>query len=129
MINILVVTHGEMAEGIVHSAKMFTSEAKNVEFLCLMEDMGQDELFDLMYEKMKGLSIDEQFLIFCDIMGGTPFKISSKFSFNNDNVAVFYGVNLPILVHAILSRGGRSLSSLTSELVEVSHDSLGLGAI
>ena len=129
MINILVVTHGKMAEGLVHSAKMFTREAENVEFLCLMEDMGQDELSDLMNGKMKGVSNDEQFLIFCDIIGGTPFKISSEFSFNNDNVAVFYGVNLPILVHAILSRGGQSLSSLTSELVEVSQDSLGLGAI
>lgn len=129
MINILVVTHGKMAEGIVHSAKMFTREAENVEFLCLMEDMGQDELSDLMNGKMKGVSNDEQFLIFCDIMGGTPFKISSEFSFNNDNVAVFYGVNLPILVHAILSRDGQSLSSLTSELVAVSNDSLGLGAI
>ncbi|MGE7944526.1 PTS sugar transporter subunit IIA [Lysinibacillus xylanilyticus] len=129
MINILVVTHGKMAEGIVHSAKMFTKEAKNVEFLCLMEDMGQDELSDLMNGKMKGVSNDEQFLIFCDIMGGTPFKISSEFSFNNHNVAVFYGVNLPILVHAILSKDGQSLSSLTSELVAVSNDSLGLGAI
>lgn len=129
MINILVVTHGKMAEGIVYSAKMFTREAENVEFLCLMEDMGQDELSDLMNGKMKGVSNDEQFLIFCDIMGGTPFKISSEFSFNNDNVAVFYGVNLPILVHAILSRDGQSLSSLTSELVAVSNDSLGLGAI
>ncbi|MGE7915779.1 PTS sugar transporter subunit IIA [Lysinibacillus xylanilyticus] len=129
MINILVVTHGKMAEGIVHSAKMFTREAENVAFLCLMEDMGQDELSDLINGKMKGVSNDEQFLIFCDIMGGTPFKISSEFSFNNDNVAVFYGVNLPILVHAILSRDGQSLSSLTSELVAVSNDSLGLGAI
>ncbi|KOS63675.1 PTS sugar transporter subunit IIA [Lysinibacillus agricola] len=129
MINILVVTHGKMAEGIIHSAKMFTSEADNVEFLCLMEDMGQDELSDLMNEKMKGLSNEEQFLIFCDIIGGTPFKISSKFSFNNDNVSVFYGVNLPILVHAILTRDGKCLSSLTSELVEVSHDSLGLSDI
>ena len=129
MINILVVTHGKMAEGIVHSAKMFTWEAEKVEFLSLMEDMGQDELSDLMNEKMERVSNDEQFLILCDIMGGTPFKISSKFSFNNENVAVFYGVNLPILVHAILSRDGQSLSSLTSELVEVSHESLGLSAI
>lgn len=129
MINILVVTHGNMAEGIVHSAKMFTGEAENVEFLSLMEDMGQDELSDVMNEKLKGVSNNEQFLILCDIIGGTPFKISSKFSFNNDNVAVFYGVNLPVLVHAILSREGQSLCSLTSELVEVSRESLGLSTI
>ncbi|MFD1780139.1 PTS sugar transporter subunit IIA [Fredinandcohnia salidurans] len=129
MINILVVTHGKMAEGIVHSAKMFTGEAESVEFLSLTEDMGQDELSDLINEKLKGVSSNEQFLILCDIMGGTPFKVSSKFSFNNDNVAVFYGVNLPILVHAILSRDGQSLNSLTTELVELSKESLGLSVI
>ncbi|HEY4551825.1 MAG TPA: PTS sugar transporter subunit IIA [Bacillaceae bacterium] len=129
MINILVVTHGKMAEGIVHSAQMFTGEAENVEFLSLMEDMGQDELSDLMNEKLKRVSDSEQFLILCDIMGGTPFKISSQFSFNNDNVAVFYGVNLPILVQAILSRHGQSLGGLASELAEASHESLGLSAI
>jgi mannose/fructose/sorbose-specific phosphotransferase system IIA component len=129
MIHILVVTHGKMAEGIVHSAKMFTGEAENVEFLSLMEDMGQEELSDLMNKKLKRVSTDEQFLILCDIIGGTPFKVSSQFSFNNENVAVFYGVNLPVLVHAILSREGQSLNSLTSELGEVSRESLGVSAI
>ncbi|KGM46304.1 PTS sugar transporter subunit IIA [Neobacillus niacini] len=129
MIHILVVTHGLMAEGIVQTAKMFTGEQENVDYLSFKEDMGQEELIELLEEKMKGIAKEEQLLIFCDILGGTPFNVSSRYSFNNENIAVFYGVNLPILVTAILSREGQNLNDLTSLLVESSNESLGLSTL
>jgi mannose/fructose/sorbose-specific phosphotransferase system IIA component len=129
MIHLLVVTHGMMAEGIVQTSRMFTGEQENVEYICFKEDMGQEELTELIDEKMKRVPSGEQLLIFCDILGGTPFNISSKFSFNNENIAVFYGVNLPILVTAILSREGQNLQDLTSSLVAASHESLGLSTL
>ncbi|HEY2421055.1 MAG TPA: PTS sugar transporter subunit IIA [Neobacillus sp.] len=129
MINILVVTHGLLAEGLIHSAKMLIGDAEKLDFLSFAKDMGQEELTEALSEKMKGLSTGEQLLIFCDIVGGTPFNISSRFSFNNENIAVFYGVNLPVLVEAVLTREGKNLQELTSFLVESSKNSLGLSEL
>lgn len=129
MIRILVVTHGTMAEGIVQSAQMFTGEAENVEYLCFKEEMGQEELEELIGEKMEGVASGDQMLVFCDILGGTPFNLCSKFSFNNENVSVFYGVNLPTLVQAILSREGQSLAELAASLHEVSKESIGISTL
>ncbi|MBS4210149.1 PTS sugar transporter subunit IIA [Bacillus sp. FJAT-50079] len=129
MIHILVVTHGMMAEGIVQTAKMFTGEQENLNYISLEEGMGQEELTALINEEMKGIPEREQLLIFCDILGGTPFNVSSRLAFENENISIFYGVNLPILVSAILSRDGQSLLDLTSLLVESSNESLGLSTL
>ena len=129
MINILVVTHGMMAEGLLHSANMLIGEAEGVDFLSFAKDMGQEELTDALSEKMKGYSSDDQLLFFVDIVGGTPFNVCSRFSFNNENIAVFYGVNLPVLVEAILARDGQSLKGLTAALNESSKTSLGLSEL
>jgi mannose/fructose/sorbose-specific phosphotransferase system IIA component len=129
MIHILVVTHGMMAEGMVQTAKMFAGEQENLDYLSFKEDMGQEELTELLEGKMKGIPVGEQLLIFCDILGGTPFNISSRLAYKNENIAIFYGVNLPILVTAILSREGQSLYDLTSSLVQSSNESLGLSTL
>jgi mannose/fructose/sorbose-specific phosphotransferase system IIA component len=129
VINILVVTHGMLAEGLIHSAKMLIGDAEKVDYLSFEKDMGQEELTEAITQKMKRLATDEQLLIFCDIVGGTPFNVSSRFSFNNEDIAVFYGVNLPVLVEAILTREGKNLQELTAGLVESSKDSLGLSEL
>lgn len=129
MIHILVVTHGMMAEGIVQTAKMFAGEQENLDYVCFKEDMGQEELTELLDEKMKGVPVGGQLLIFCDILGGTPFNVSSRLAFKNENISIFYGVNLPILVSAILSREGQNLQELTGSLVAASNESLGLSTL
>ncbi len=129
MINILIVTHGRMAEGMCSSIKMLIGEAKNVDFVNFHEDMGQDELKEELDKKIVDVSKGNQYLIMCDIKGGTPFNVASRYSFKNANVAVFYGINLPILIEAIISREEKNLEQFVKYLQDICGTTIGLSEI
>lgn len=129
MINILIVTHGKMAEGMCSSVKMLIGEAKNVDFVNFDKEMGQDELKEELDKKIVDVSQGNQYLIMCDIKGGTPFNVACRYSFKNDNVAVFFGVNLPILIEAIISRKEKNLEQFASYLQDICGTTVGLSEI
>ena len=129
MIHILLITHGSMAEGMVSSIRMLIGEQENFNYVTFAEDMGQDELKELLDAKITDVSAEKQYLIMCDIKGGTPFNVASRYSFKNDNVSVFYGVNLPVLVETLIGREGKDLAEITQYLQEVSSTTLGISEI
>lgn len=67
----------------------------------------------------------------CDIKGGTPFNVVSRYSFKNDNIAVIYGVNLPILIAALLEAQdeGATLVGLTESLQKQFSESIGVSEL
>ncbi|MDF9824749.1 mannose/fructose/sorbose-specific phosphotransferase system IIA component [Breznakia sp. PF5-3] len=129
MINILITTHGELAKGIVNSAKMIIGKFENVEYLVFDETMGISIYEEKLAQILMNVDEERQWLIFTDILGGTPFNTVSKFSFNNDNIAVFYGINLPLLMEAILTKEGKKVQEMAQSLIKTLPDTAGLSTI
>lgn len=131
MIKIVMTSHGGMAQGMMQSVKMLMGEQDNLDFVTFDEEMGADELDELIGEKITDTSLDNQYLILCDIKGGTPFNVVSRYSFKNENVAVIYGMNLPILVEAIVRSQSSevSLQELTAYLEQQSGSTIGLSRL
>lgn len=131
MIHILLTSHGGMAEGMMQSVKMLMGAQENLDYVTFGEDMGSDELDELYADKIKDVSDQNQYLILCDIKGGTPFNVVSRYSFKNDNVAVIYGMNLPLLVEAIVQCGNEALTlqELAGYLQQQSAGTIGLSEL
>ena len=131
MIHILITSHGGMAQGMVQSVKMLVGEQENLDYVTFDEEMGQDELDELYADKIKYVSEDNQYLILCDIKGGSPFNVVSRYSFKNDDVAVIYGMNLPILIEAIVQCGneGLKLKELAGYLQQQAGSTIGLSEL
>lgn len=131
MIHIIITSHGGLAEGLVQSSNMLIGEQGNVECITFAPDMGVEELDELYAAKITGASDENQYLILCDIKGGTPFNVVSRYSFKNDNIAVIYGVNLPILVAALLEAQdeGVTLAGLTESLKQQFNETIGVSEI
>lgn len=131
MIHILITSHGGMAEGMMQSVRMLVGEQKNLDYVTFGEEIGCDQLNELFGEKIAGVSPDDQYLILCDIKGGTPFNVVSRYSFKNDNVAVIYGMNLPILIEAIVQCGNpqTKLQNLAAYLQQKSSSTIGLSEL
>ena len=131
MIHILITSHGGMAQGMVQSVKMLVGEQENLDYVTFDEEMGQDELDELYADKIKDVSEDNQYLILCDIKGGSPFNVVSRYSFKNDDVAVIYGMNLPILIEAIVQCGneGLKLKELAGDLQQQAGSTIGLSEL
>lgn len=131
MIHILITSHGGMARGMAQSVKMLIGEQENLDYVTFDEGMGQDELDELYAAKIKDVSEEHQYLILCDIRGGSPFNVVSRYSFKNEYVAVIYGMNLPILVEAIVQRGRKEMKvkELAEYLQQQAGSTIGLSEL
>ena len=131
MIHILITSHGGMAEGMMQSVKMLVGEQEHLDYVTFGEEMGSDELDELYGEKITGVSPDNQYLVLCDIKGGKPFNVVSRYSFKNEDVAVIYGMNLPILIEAIVQCGNPDikLKDLAEYLQQQSVTTIGLSEL
>lgn len=131
MIHILITSHGSMARGMMESVRMLAGEQKNLDYVTFGAEMGPDELEEIFREKLIGVSSDNQYLILCDIKGGTPFNVASKYSYQNENVAVIYGMNLPVLIEAALQCTNPEirLAKLTADLQQQAGETIGLSEL
>lgn len=131
MIRVLITSHGGMAKGMVESVRMLVGEQEHLDVVTFEEEMGTDELEERYREVLGDASDDRQHLVFCDIMGGSPFNVVSRFSYKNDNIAVIYGMNLPLVIEALMGSTSSdvTLDELVADLVEKAGSSIGLSQL
>lgn len=112
MYQIILATHGPMAEGMKESLKMFTDQIEYVHTLCL--DTSGIHIFeekaDALIEQLK----QEDTLILCDIGFATPFNVFAQRTdrFLKD-VEIIAGVNMPALLEAVILQKSMSLQDIT----------------
>ncbi|WP_245815569.1 PTS sugar transporter subunit IIA [Seinonella peptonophila] len=124
---IIVATHGELSQGLIHAAKMLIGVLQDVASIQLQAGENIDHFQERFAQLIGETDEHQQCLIFCDILGGTPFNIASKLSYQNQHIVVFHGVNLPIFLEAIMQREGKNVNALAEELATNAANSLGIG--
>ena len=131
MIHVFATSHGGMAEGMLESVEMLIGKQENLTAITFDGDMGVDELEECFQKVVVDVSEKNQYLILCDLKGGTPFNTASRFSFKNENIAVMYGMNLPLVITASLEAAeeGQTLKNLTASLMAQLADTIGLSEL
>lgn len=127
MTDILLMSHGQMAEGIKHSVKMLVGDVTDLDVITFSEVMGVEELTEVVSAYLSNHSND--LIIFTDIKGGTPFNVASVLTHEKDNVDVFYGMNLPIIIEAYMMRESSSITELRDKIEESLNDSIGFSEL
>ena len=98
---IIITGHGKFASGIKSSLNLIVGDYEFVKAVDFTEEKTPKDL----KEEIKSLvneNIDKKICIFTDLVGGTPFKISSELSLENKNIEVFCGTNLPMIVESTM---------------------------
>ena len=98
---ILVVSHGGLAEGAVRAARMIAGRLEQLHCLCLDEDSGIAEFRERLSEKLSQLSDAGQLVVLADIQGGSPFTQTVELLAEtglSERAFVVTGVNLPLLL-------------------------------
>ncbi len=129
MIQILIVTHADMAKGILSSAELIMGPQKNINTIGLC---GEDS-FESFNEKVRGklaeLLNDDGVLVFVDLYGGTPCNVTAAninrpVNGKTPNCECVSGVNLPMLIEAISMREGMTLNELKEHCMSVAPDGI-----
>lgn len=111
MYEIIIATHGKMAEGMFDSARMFTAQLTHIHTLVLDESgiYAFEEKVDQLIEKLKECDV----LVLTDIAYATPFNtfVKKVTQFKNQ-VEILAGVNMPALLEALIQQENLSLAEV-----------------
>ncbi|MDK6371106.1 PTS sugar transporter subunit IIA [Aerococcus urinae] len=98
MNKILITGHGHLPDSFNESINMLMGYQTNVTTINFLDNMGVNELKSQIsnyFDKNKNI------LVFCDLLGGTPFNVTSLIAKDRDDVEIVYGMNLPVILEAI----------------------------
>lgn len=118
MIGILVLSHGDMAHGMIHSLNFLYGQAQGLRALCLYPEHSPADFDQMLTDALTEVDQGDGVLIFTDISGGTPANRALLLAAQRPDVEVIAGMNLPLLLAAVSSREFCTLPQLVEELLE-----------
>lgn len=104
MIGIIVTGHGQFATGIGSTIELIAGKQDHYKEVTFEEGKTPETLAAELQAAITELNTAEGVLIFTDLKGGTPYKESVVLSMSNENVHVFGGTNIAMLLEASLMR-------------------------
>lgn len=103
---ILIVTHGELAAGFKDAAEVIFGEVKGITTIGLHSGESVEAFGEKIYETLAGYDENESVLIFADLLSASPFN-QSVLSVNKldgkraENVRLIAGASLPMILEGI----------------------------
>ena len=104
MINVLVMTHGEMAEGICKTINMVIGDQKNFSYLAFKPDQSLDSLIEALKAELNEFDNDHPNLVLVDLFAGSPSNAIVHLLAEGYRIHSLSGVNLPMLITALTER-------------------------
>ncbi|WP_318374901.1 PTS fructose transporter subunit IIA [Enterobacter sp.] len=104
MINVIIATHGPLANAFLESASMVYGELPHVFSVTLSEQAGIDG-FKRDFAGQLALASEhaDGVLVLCDLQSGTPWNVACQYAFSPHTtppVAVLAGVSFPMLLQS-----------------------------
>lgn len=116
---IIITGHGNYATGLKSSIELLAGQNGDLYYL----DLTVDDTDQTLKEKMSNVvRSNEGFsvLFICDIVGGTPFKVSVEFANHNDHMEVVAGCNMGSILEGVFQKDKISVQELAAFMVSTS---------
>ncbi|PKM68432.1 MAG: PTS fructose transporter subunit IIA [Firmicutes bacterium HGW-Firmicutes-19] len=104
---VVMVSHGEFAQGLRSAVRMMTGERDDMFSVSLKEDMGTNQFAEEFEKLVLTFTADDEVLLFSDILSGSPFTTSLDILNQKGLLAksmVFTGMNMPMVLTAVLMK-------------------------
>lgn len=123
MAKIILASHGGLSKGMKDSVSMIVGDlAKDVETYSLLSGENPEDFYQEVFNEAK--ESEEQFLILCDIKGGSVHTALSKLAVL-DNVMVFSGMNMGLVLDVLMkSLNGNLELAYANDLIEAAKDGM-----
>ncbi|MDW3709579.1 PTS fructose transporter subunit IIA [Enterococcus faecium] len=98
---LVLISHGKFCEELKKSTEMIMGPQEDIYTLPLLPEDGT-EIY-----KQKFLTVTDSlndFVVLCDLLGGTPANIISKLIMEGQQITLYAGVNLPMVIEFINSQ-------------------------
>jgi PTS system mannose-specific IIA component len=118
MINLVLVSHGDLAEGMVSAMHLIAGEQEGVIALSLKETDSIDELESRVETAIRQLNTGDGVLLMVDLFGASPFNTCVKLLSTFPDLQVVTGLNLPMLLETVMQREGKTAAELAKSAAE-----------
>lgn len=98
MVGIVIISHGDMADGILDAVRMIMGEQERITTVNLREMDAVEGLMDRVSEAIDEVNTCNGVLLMVDLFGASSFNASARLALTHDNIEVIAGVSLPMLL-------------------------------
>jgi mannose/fructose/sorbose-specific phosphotransferase system IIA component len=126
MVPVLLVGHGPLAAGLHGAVEMICGEQEAFDVVPLRPEddvEGVARRLDAALRVMHSSEEDDA-LIFADLFGAAPANAAAMLLRTRPNLEIVAGMNLPMVLDALLSREGRSARELCEQAVASGKESI-----
>lgn len=127
MKNIILVTHGELATGILSSLKLIYGEVENIGTVTITASENMGEVKETIYKKIKEFNNDFPTIIITDITNGSTTQVGLSIMNERKNTYLISGLNLGLLLEVILgdfTQNENKNKELLREIIEDAKETI-----
>ncbi|MEX1445193.1 PTS sugar transporter subunit IIA [Enterococcus sp. C76] len=98
---LVLISHGKFCEELKKSTEMIMGPQEDIYTLPLLPEDGTETY------KQRFLTVTDSlndFVVLCDLLGGTPANIISKLIMEGQQITLYAGMNLPMVIEFINSQ-------------------------
>ena len=125
MKGIVIASHGNMAQGILDTSKLFFGEQPQIKALCLQPNDNPEAFVDVLKAGIEKVDSGDGVIVFCDMLFGSPcncmLRILSE-DINNPKLDVITGVNLAMILQILAVRENSECK--VKELMDAGHQGI-----
>jgi mannose/fructose/sorbose-specific phosphotransferase system IIA component len=122
MINVVLVSHGELGDALIRAAEMIAGPAERVFSVPLLPSESPESFGHKLAIALRQIE-GEETLILIDLCGGTPYNVAARRVLQG-NVECVTGVNLPMLLELLMSRDDASLPDLAEAIARAGQEAV-----
>ena len=97
---LVLVSHGRFCEELKTTTEMIMGPQEDIYAVALLPEEGPEDFAAKFLETVKDF---EDYLVFADLLGGTPCNVVSRFIMEGQDIELYAGVNLPMVIEFINS--------------------------
>lgn len=95
---LVLVSHGRFCEELKTTTEMIMGPQEDIYAVALLPEEGPEDFAAKFLETVKDF---EDYLVFADLLGGTPCNVVSRFIMEGQDIELYAGVNLPMVIEFI----------------------------
>ena len=124
MIDIIIATHGNLAEGLKDAVRFGGGEQENLRWIGLRHEGSIDTFIENVKELAQRTENDVLFLT--DLLGASPYNATAQAMNHcrNKKIVSVSGVNLPMVIEAVFKRDTMEVTELADDLVEIASQGI-----
>ena len=125
MKGIIIASHGNMAQGLLDTTKLFFGEQPQIKAFCLQANDNPDDFVEVLKNGIKEVDTGDGVVVFCDMLFGSPCNCMLRVlaeDVNNSKLDVVTGVNLAMILQILSVRENSDCS--VQELIDAGNQGI-----